>query len=539
MKSFENRISIFLAPFILFFSLSANAEVLTASHLIGDLNPGSDGSFPSNFVTFSSALYFSATTAAQGRELWKFDGTSILLTSNINDTVTDVGGGLFVGNSSSPLGFAEFRNRIYFSAYEPRRGDELWSYDGTNAFRAADINADADDTIKSNPRNSFPTELTVFNDQLYFSADNGGNKTDYELWRYDGTNASIVTNLNGSNNGSSFPSGLTVFQNALYFMADDGNHGYELWKYTGAQMTLLDINPGGGNSSSYPKNFTPLNGKLYFQAYHPTYGFELWQTDGTNVALAADILSGTSSSTPEFLTPFQQAIYFRASDSLHGSELWKFNGTNATLVADINPTGDSFPKNLTVFNNQLFFAATDGANGWELWKYDGTNATLVTNLNPTSDSFPEHLTVCDGALYFSATTPGTGYELWRYNGRTVSLVADLNPSAGSSFPLNLKAHNNQLFFSAAQNGASDYELWNLTTAPLHIRSLQALPGGAQVFWDTLGGTTNVIQASGNVEGPYTNVSSPIAISGVTITTTNFTEPGATDGEKRFYRVVQQ
>ena len=44
------------------------------------------------------------------------------------------------------------------------------------------------------------------------------------------------------------PSHLTVFNNELYFGADDGTNGYELWKYDGvnAPSMVADINLGSG-----------------------------------------------------------------------------------------------------------------------------------------------------------------------------------------------------------------------------------------------------------------------------------------------------
>ena len=42
----------------------------------------------------------------------------------------------------------------------------------------------------------------------------------------------------------SFPSDLTVFNNELYFNANDGTHGSELWKYDGvnAPSMVADMN---------------------------------------------------------------------------------------------------------------------------------------------------------------------------------------------------------------------------------------------------------------------------------------------------------
>jgi ELWxxDGT repeat protein len=442
--------------------LPAPAQSQPVVRQVADLNPGPNGSFPSNLTVFGSALCFSAYTTDTGRELWKYDGAGITLVSNINDTLQDLGSGVFIGNDSVPTGFTEFRGALYFSAFDPRRGGELWRWDGTNTARVADLNPDANDTIKTLPASSWPRELTVVSNTLYFSADGGGLRPNYELWKYDGAAATLAANIRADSGTSysSYPQGLTAFNGALFFMADDGANGYELWKYDGTSATLMNINPGS-YSSSYPKFFTPFNNALYFQAFHSSYGYELWKTDGASVSLVTNLVAGSGSSFPEYLTVFNGALYFRATDGTRGYELWKYDGTTATLAADLNPSGDSFPKNLTVFQNKLCFAADDGTHGWELWQYDGATATLVTNLDASGDSFPEQLTVFNGALYFAATTLATGYELWRYDGTNVILAADINPGAGSSYPQNLVVFNQELCFRATEDGLSNWELWAL------------------------------------------------------------------------------
>jgi len=58
------------------------------------------------------------------------------------------------------------------------------------------------------------------------------------LWKYDGTNApSMVADIY-SGSSSSYPFALTVFNNELCFTADDGTNGYELWKYS-QQTTVI------------------------------------------------------------------------------------------------------------------------------------------------------------------------------------------------------------------------------------------------------------------------------------------------------------
>jgi ELWxxDGT repeat protein len=59
----------------------------------------------------------------------------------------------------------------------------------------------------------------VFNNELFFTATNG---TQRALWRFDGMQAVLATQI-GPANSSYNPTGLTVVGNSLYFSADDGH----------------------------------------------------------------------------------------------------------------------------------------------------------------------------------------------------------------------------------------------------------------------------------------------------------------------------
>ncbi len=245
-----------------------------------------------------------------------------------------------------------------------------------------------------------------------------------------------------------------VFDDALFFQADDGVHGAEVWRYDGEQAELLtDLLPG--SQGSYPRNFVSYRGALYFSATGPS-GRELYRFDGNAVALAADI-GGPMSSSPTGLVVVNGVLYFRAQDPDHGHELWRFNGNEATLAADVNPgPADGVSSCCARFEDEVIFAARNGQQiGLEPWSFDGAVLKLLGDINPNGDSVYSLSRRVDSAVfqnsfYFSANDGDAnhGTELWRYDGDTAEMVEDFFPGSEGSHPGQFEVFNNALYFSA-------------------------------------------------------------------------------------------
>ena len=300
------------------------------TQLVKDINPGSKNSLPENLTVFDNRLYFSAFDAENGKELWVSDGTSegTQLVKDINPN----SGNYIYSNSSLPKNLTVFDDRLYFTAFDADNGKELWVSDGTSEGTqlVKDINPSSD---YFGPGFA-PDELTVFDDLLYFTASDGVNGG--ELWVSDGTSegTQLVKDIYPGKNSygianSSAPKNLTVFDDELYFTASDGVNGNELWVSDGTSegtQLVKDLNPGRDSSfpyGSYLNELIVFDDELYFVADDGVNGAELFKLV---VDELPTIITGTSG--------FDNLIGTNGADQikgLNGKDLLDGGGGNDTL----------------------------------------------------------------------------------------------------------------------------------------------------------------------------------------------------------------
>jgi ELWxxDGT repeat protein len=338
-----------------------------------------------------------------------------------------------------------YNDQLYFRANDLPGGSdaELWRFDGTDVTRAADI--------RPGVEGSSPWDLTVYGGMLYFGAT--GASGPGRLWRYDGSSASQAP-------GSSPPqldvfSDLTVFDGRVFYRgAAFGTYGIELWKYNGASQTVIDLWPGTGSSG--PKELIEYDGSLYMNAVNQ----QLWRLNAAADGADQVTFEGDGFS-PESPVVYDEALYFRAYDSAYGYELWRYDGATTERVSDIAP-GAAFgsPSGMTVFGEKIYFSADDGEHGFELWSYDtAEGAQMVCNINqnppPSGGEDPQHhanpsdFFVFGDQLYFSADDGVHGRELWSYDGISEpQLVADIYPGEYGSDVGDFCVYRGELYFSA-------------------------------------------------------------------------------------------
>ena len=191
--------------------------------MVRDIAPGAMSSNPSALAVFGGRLYFSAFDPAHGRELWVSDGTRSG-TTRVKD--------IFPGATSSDAAdLVSAAGRLFFAASHPNLGTELWTTDGTRA--GTKVVADIGPGSASGLGAGFGFfYLTPVPGGVYFAADDGEHGV--ELWRSDGTEdgTTLVADVASGSDGALAhlePVGVVRAGSRVFFLADDGEHGVELW----------------------------------------------------------------------------------------------------------------------------------------------------------------------------------------------------------------------------------------------------------------------------------------------------------------------
>ena len=466
-----------------------------------DINPGPDGSNPTNFAANHYQGFFAANDPIYGNELFTSQGTqsSTFLLKNFNTTT---------GGSSNPTNLSVQNGVLYLSAnngtngfelyvgntYQTRTtssissqspninslvnvngtvfyvvGSDLWASTGT-------LNGTYAVTTGSALANYSPFSLRAFNNSLYYLKSNATNNQ--QLFVSQGTAKSTPVALNlvdGSGQPVTFGSSakvVDVFNNFLY-INDNGN----LYQVSSTGVALLKatnyVESNGTSNSVAGKSIVNANGTLFFAGKESQGNYSLYKlgpADATAVKLGT-IPANPGTSQPINFSAVEGRVFFTALDAYTGNSLFTTTGIidNTTGRANIDYIL-SLDASTTInsFGASIFFGSpSNSAVGNEPWVSNGTRSgtKFIKNINmnlagaASSDPSLGGIVSANTFALFSAGNQGTGqpgspvvnfepYIITGFDVPTVTLLKDLNPGNADSSPSDFTPVDNQMFFSA-------------------------------------------------------------------------------------------
>ncbi len=411
-------------------------------HIVGDLNPGLDGSRPNHMVVFNNKLYFAAEHETKGKELWMYDGgiahmihdiwpgyynadprflflykNKIFFTCTYNyDTelwqfngqssptrVMNINSSV----SSDPQEYTPFRNEIYFTANDGVHGRELWRFDGVD-----DPELVMD--IREGSAGTVPLHLEVCNDILFFSG--RGNDDDRELWCFDGIEAKKSHDINLYDDSD--PSDLLTVNSKLYFSADDGIHGRELWS-TECQTFEKEEFFATFNSGD-------LKGVWYREenlgdwqriTYAPAKLIATGDMDGDG---KDDLIAVyTHSNFP--------GVWIKYSDSGNWRRLTS-TIPKSLSIGDMN--GDVAADVVASFSNGVYYY-NDKTDGWV--RTDSDSPSMITTGDLDGDGIDELIELWNGKVWARFSAAGNDWEVLLYQTPTDMTCGDINGDGRTDF----------------------------------------------------------------------------------------------------------
>jgi ELWxxDGT repeat protein len=408
---------------------------------------------PDHITTFQNKLIFISDDGTKGSELYVSDGTATntRLLKDI-DTRPNIGG-LYINFGERPI-WTAVDNKLFFPASDAINGKELWVTDGTEAGTRLVKNISGKDT-STNIFNIVP----FTNDKVIVPLNTNRNSLGFELWLSDGSDVGtqLFFKSNERLSWSYFFKGKVYFatqeQTSTLWVTDGTTIGTKIIKSLGAEGLYNAFIPGNDKFFLIPstdglwvsdgtdsgtklikKNtptepfattglFTSYKDKFFFTAQSKE-GNELWITDGTEngTKLVKDIFPGGefNSSRPLNLTVVNDKLLFTAEDETFRRYMWVSDGTaNGTvkLRSDIGITFYfEYPSTFDVYKNKAYFNGTTGNTNFAfLWETDGTDIGTRRVFTPNNGQIYKtqtNSTILNNKLYLglSDLTGQTG--LW-------------------------------------------------------------------------------------------------------------------------------
>ena len=282
LKTVGDEVFFFAADSIYNSMLWASDGTPEGTRVVKEINPGSNADvwttqhdLSTSVIGMRDTTYFFAYRNDIGYELWKSAGhdSNTVLVKDINP---GPGSALPISNTIVRIQPTLFQDKLYFVAFSPDLGYEVWRTDGSTEGTIP-ISA-----IPGNGTDLNPVYLQVVDDRLFFAVDTWSTTEPGAFFASDGTAEGTVqfSNLIPSH---LTPSGSFNFYKVgewIYFTARETGDGHDELYRVKSDLSVVELfYDFNGENEGNPENFTPANGGFILNARHNSFG------DASNITL--------------------------------------------------------------------------------------------------------------------------------------------------------------------------------------------------------------------------------------------------------------
>ncbi|MGL1888487.1 MAG: T9SS type A sorting domain-containing protein [Reichenbachiella sp.] len=474
-------------------------------------------------ITYNGHVYFIQDDGTNGFEVWRTDGTTTEIFTDIDNDVygdpfslTVWNGSLYFSTSMSSTWISDGTvpgTEVFTSTYGTiiPAATKLYLIDVyTRNLSITDGISGSDfiGTLGSAGQGGY--QFTTLVDGLFYTIydfNTVGNELVYE----DGNpaNPPVVLDIYPGTDGS-FPGSFTVYDDKLYFFGvkyytgsgtnNDGQGYKSLFESDGTEVGTISIMDE--NNWAYIKrtpqeiNMTVFNNKLYYVNFS---GASELNTDLTTYDGATHTVVHTFTNSNynnafkrlDFHKEINSVLYFRATDNKVLSS-WETDG--ASVIASNLNLAVSEPTQL---GDEIFYSSAQTLSSTDI---SGT-VTEVYNYSNSSNLSVKGLTTLGGNLFFIAPQDVDASQLWKTDGTTTTqLTTNGITSTNGANPAPIFTIANNLYFTA--DDGTGTTLWKTDGTDINTSSISSIipENGVEmndeIFYTYVDGTNKIGKTDG-------------------------------------------